>query len=65
MDLYNTAGFRQALPKYEKDFKTLLEEPDSDQKIPTSNRPMDVCFAIYKRNEKRFAMFNHIIETLT
>ena len=66
IDRYITAGSKKALVKYEKDFEALLDQPDSDQKIPTSNRPMEGCFAIYKRNEKTFdAMSSHMIETLT
>ena len=66
IDLYISAGSKKALVKYEKDFQPLLDQPDSDRRIPTSNRPMEGCFAIYKRNEKMFdAMSNHMIETLT
>ena len=66
IDSYITAGSKKALWKYEKDFKTLLDQPDSDEKIPTSNRPMEGCFAVYKRNEQTFdAMSNHMTETLT
>ena len=66
IDLYISAGSKKALAKYEKDFQPLLDQPDSDRKIPTSNRPMEGCFAVYKRNEKTFdAMSNHMIETLT
>ena len=66
IDLYITAGSKKALWKYQKDFKALLDQPDSDEKIPTSNRPMEGCFAVYKRNEQTFdAMSNHMTETLT